>query len=220
MKKQIPLILLSLVLCGCKPDPNAIKSKTKIAEYHLKYNEVVLDWSKNCFSHNGYDIKIPEKWGAGILGVRDRFRDEINCHDIQFSYDLYEKEFYSGNKERFTQFCELKKINEEKKNEIFYINTNKIDIESKILIKDELIDDYYFKVDFFENFNNFCYFKIAKNDVNQIRSGPYNQINVKLKYFQHYDSTNTFEIDKNKDGLNDIGFYSDVSIAYNPENEI
>lgn len=221
MKKFIILTFIPLILCGCgEQDPNAIKYQNHVADYRVHYNEVVLNWGNNTFTHNDYTIYIPEKWGAGILGKRDRFRDEINCHDIEFAYEVLENVLYSGETTKFANFKELKEISSESKEEIFYINTNLIDIDSKLLIKDEYIDDYYFKVDFFENFNNFCYFKISKHDISQIKSGSYNQINVKLKYLLHIDGTKTFKIDAEKDGLNDIGYYSDVSIAYNPENSV
>ena len=102
-----------------------------------------------------------------------------------------------------------------KKDKIFEISVVGLDIDSKITVKDELINDCYFKYDTNPGFYNFCYFKIAKNDVNQLKAGYFNQINVRLDYLEHYDEAVSFKIHED-DGLNDVGYYSDVAIVHNP----
>ena len=81
---------------------------------------------------------------------------------------------------------------------------------------DELVNDYYFKYDTNETFYNYCYFKIAKNDINQLKDGYFNQINVQLEYEHHVDNALSFIIQEN-DGLNNVGVYDKVSISHNPD---
>ena len=218
MKRALTITLLlsyPLVACGPSDDdvnPNSIVT-TNVVAY---YKDVILDWDNNTFAHNGYVITIPAKWGFGIQGIRENFK-EYDPHDIVFKYVIKNGKTYGGEEVIETDFKELVYESPITNDSIFEINTTNLDIDSKILIKDELINDCYFKYDFNADFYNYCYFKMAKNDINQLKTGAFNQINVKLKYLQHIDSALSFAIDSEKDGLNNVGFYSNVSIAYNPD---
>ncbi len=213
---QLSMLLASLCsLVSCNHSDDDIQdSSEKIVKATFK--QVELDWQTNTFKHGEYVIEIPEKWKMGFLGQRDKFK-EYDPHDIEFYYTLVEKKTYGGNVFYETFFSELKKVDPKEKEKIFEITTAGLDIDSKLLVKDELANDYYFKYDTNTDFYNYCYFKIAKNDVNQLKNGYFNQINVKLKYYYHVDEALSF-VTTTSDGLNYIGKYSDVSISHNPDN--
>jgi hypothetical protein len=207
--------LLAFALTGCSHNPSDVKSTNNQKETKY-YSDVKLDWDASSFTVDEYTIAIPEKWGLGINGKKEIF-EKYNPHDIIFKYILTTTITYGGVEDVVASFDELEKKNPKEQTRIFELNVSNIDIDSKILVKDELRDDLYFKYDFAENFNNYCYFKISKNDVSQLKSKKYNQINVKLKYYEHIDSTYSFIYNEEKDGLNNIGYYSDVSIINNPD---
>ena len=129
--------------------------------------------------------------------------------------DYINATFYGGEVIRAGLFDELVHKDSESLRKIFKISTVGLDIDSKMFIKDELVNDCYFKYDTNESFYNNCYFKMAKNDVSQLKEGYFNQINVKLKYYKHIDSSLNFIIAEEKDGLNNIRVYSEVSISHN-----
>lgn len=203
-------------MTSCTHDDNDIKDRVVLDTIVAHYDTVELNPEFNYFSHNGYTIAIPEKWGFEINGQKSKFK-EYDPHDIEFSYTLKELTTYGGDTRIEAFFKELKYIKPTKNNMIFEISVVGIDIDSKLFVKDEWVDDCYFKYDFNPTFYNFCYFKMARNDINQLKDGYYNQINVKLDYFTHVDEMCTFAIDKEKDGLNNIGYYSNVSISHNPD---
>ncbi len=207
------LTLSSLIACSHSDDDIKNQTSERIVVY---YNDVDLNWNSNTFSHGDYTINIPDKWGWGIEGKREKFV-EYDPHDIEFVYTLITKTTYGGDVLFETNFDELVYKKPTELNSIFEISTIDIDIDSKLFIKDELVNDCYFKYDSNLEYYNYCYFKISKNDITQLKSGSFNQINVKLKYYKHIDSSYSFMIDEEKDGLNNIGFYSDVSISYNPD---
>jgi len=218
MKKVVIPIIMSVSLftmAGCSHSENDIND-TKHKSVTALYNEVKLDWSTNTFTHDGFTIDIPERWGYGILGRREKFVN-YNPHDVEYKYIIETKTTYGGDVFEDGVFDELVHKEPESMSRFFEIKTVGLDIDSKVLVKDELIDDCYFKYDMNPDFDNFCYFKMAKNDINQLKQGYFNQINVKLKYDRHIDSSLTFALDEEKDGLNSIGIYSDVSISYNPD---
>lgn len=220
MKKELIKITIFVsavcfFVCSCSHNDDDIKTSSVIETIIAHYNEVTLDWDNNTFTHNGYVVEIPEKWGWEIKGVRSKFKD-YNPHDIEFSYNIVSNITYGGSAFEAPSFKELKYIKPSEKNKLFEISTVGLDIDSKLLVKDELLNDYYFKYDSNPDFYNFCYFKIAKNDVNQLKEGYFNQINVQLKYEEHIDSALSF-ITEIKDGLNDIGIYDQVSISHNPD---
>lgn len=214
MMSAVALLAVPL-LTACQHSDEDIKTQTKTS-VEVFFNEVDLDWDTNTFVHNGYTINIPEKWGVGVLGKRELFQG-YDPHDIKFVYTLIKNTTYGGDV-FYTEaaFEKLVKEDVSKKDKIFEIPTIGMDIDSKLLVKDELANDYYFKYDTNVDYYNHCYFKIAKNDVNQLKDGYFNQINVRLKYLVHVDSALSFEI-KEADGLNDVGYYSDVSISHNPD---
>ncbi len=202
------------LLTGCSHADTDIKETIKKTIVSTNYSEVQLDWNLNTFTHGEYTINIPNTWGAGIKGRIERFK-EMDPHDIEFSYTILEQLTYGGDVVVNSKFNELVEHEPKKVNKIFEINVTSIDLESKLIVKDELVNDYYFNYDFNENLYNTCCFKIAKNDVNQLKDGYFNQINVRLDYLIHYDDAMSFVVSE-KDGMNNIGNYSDVSIVHNP----
>ena len=205
--------LFSLAACSHSDDEVKTHEYEKVVAY---YNEVTLDWSTNTFTHNDYTIVIPDKWGYGIKGQRDKFK-EYDPHDIEFCYKIDTQTTYGGTISKEGLFDELIYVKPESIERIFEISVVGLDIDSKLFIKDEFVNDCYFKYDSNPSFNNYCYFKMAKNDINQLKEGYFNQINVKLKYYQHIDDSCDFLIAEEKDGLNNIGIYSNVSISHNPD---
>ena len=223
MKKRIKSLTIPTLAFACclitscfKHSPDDIETVFKPTDVTAYYNEVTIDWDSNTFTHDGFTISIPEKWGAGFYGKRSLFK-KYNPHDIKFCYSLQKKITYGGEEVYVASFDELVKVEPKQETKIFDISTVGLDIDSKILVKDELINDCYFKYDTNNDFDNFCYFKIAKNDVNQLKEGYFNQISVKLRYLIHIDNSLSFAISEGKDGLNEIGYYSDVSISHNPD---
>lgn len=216
-KKILPISLLIPVfaLAGCSHSENDIK-KSEGEVITAYYNEVSLDWTNNTFCHGEYVIEIPEKWGWGIKGKRSSF-EEYDPHDIEFKYTVTTYVTYGGETSKKAVFEELIYREPEKSSSIFEIGVVDLDIDSKLLVKDEWINDCYFKYDTNSDFYNFCYFKMAKNDINQLKEGYFNQINVKLDYYKHVDSSKSFVISEGKDGLNNVGCYSNVSISHNPD---
>lgn len=208
----LPFAVVSLVSCKHADDDIASTSSKTIKVY---YTDVVLDWDHNTFTHGDFRVSIPEKWGAGVLGQRSKFV-EYDPHDIVFSYDLITSKTYGGDTLYKAEFKELEKENPKKVDKLFEISVVGIDIDSKLLVKDELVDDCYFKYDTNEDFYNYCYFKMAKNDIKQLKDGYYNQINVRLDYYIHIDKCLSFVVSE-KDGLNTVGAYSEVSISHNPD---
>lgn len=91
-----------------------------------------------------------------------------------------------------------------------------IDLDSKLLIQDELANDYYFKYDFNNDYNNFCYFRMDKNDVNQLKSGAMNEIRLDLVVLTHIDGSSSFKL-RNDDGVTEAGYYSNVGVYFNSE---
>lgn len=202
-------------MVSCSHSDDEVKTKT-YEKVSVFYNEVKLDWESSTFSHNDYVITIPDKWGFGIDGQKDKFM-KYDPHDIQFKYKVETTTTYGGTISKTGVFDELVYENPKTASELFEISVVGMDIDSKLFVKDELKNDYYFKYDSNDKFNNFCYFKISKNNINQLKEGYFNQINVKLAYYKHIDSSCSFIIDEEKDGLNNIGHYSDVSISHNPD---
>lgn len=215
LSKLLIACLALLPVAGCSHSDEDVK-ETASSVIRAYYNEVDLDWEASTFSHDGYTITIPDKWGWGFNGSKEYFL-EYDPHDIEFNYRVTTYITYGGVSYSAASFGSLEHIKPTESSKIFEIITSRLDIDSKILVKDELIDDCYFKYDSNTDFYNYCYFKMPKNDVNQLKEGYYNQINVKLKYYTHIDSSYSFKIAAEKDGLNNIGYYSEVSIAHNPD---
>lgn len=208
-------ILISLLLISMTSACAPYITDKKKTEHKLNYKEVSLNWDDNTFTHGENVLSIPENWGYGINGQRSKFQS-YDCHDIQFVYFETIISYSDATVKTELEFNELVKIAPEEKEKIFEINTTNLNVDSKIIIKDELIDDCYFLYDLNEDFTNRCYFKIARTYIDEIKTGNFNQINVKLKYYVHYDGSCSFKINEFDDGLNDIGYYSSVSIVYNP----
>lgn len=55
---------------------------------------------------------------------------------------------------------------------------------------------------------------MAKNDVNQLKSGAMNEVRLKLKVLTHIDGEKSFKL-RNDDGVIDAGYYSNVGVYYN-----
>lgn len=218
MKKLIlsaAAILSITSLVGCSHSEDDVKTRvSKVVRVY--YDAIVLDWDAGTFTHGEYTIAIPDKWGFGVWGQKERFK-EYDPHDIEYAYTLETRTTYGGSVSSVASFEELVYKKPDEASRIFEINTVGVDIDSKLFVKDELVNDCYFKYDVNHDFYNFCYFKIAKNDVNQLKEGYFNQINVKLKYYKHVDSSHSFMVAEEKDGLNNVGYYCEVSISHNPD---
>lgn len=205
----------AFVLVGCSHSETDIKS-SGVETITVYYKDVSLDWSDHSFSHGGYTITIPEEWGYGIKGKRSLF-EGYDPHDIEFKYTVTTYVTYGGESSKKAEFKELIYREPKKHSNIFEISVVGLDLDSKVLVKDEWVNDCYFKYDTNADFYNFCYFKMAKNDINQLKEGYFNQINAKLDYYSHIDSSKSFVILEEKDGLNNVGCYSNVFISHNPD---
>ena len=135
----IPVICLTLL--SCKHKDTDVKNELLVNTINVYYNVVQLDWNTNTFIHNENTIYIPEKWGFEIAGQRSKFVNR-NPHDIMFSYYIYKVITYGGTEYYRTEFKELVYKKPQEKKSIFEISTVGLDIDSKLLVKDELVNDY------------------------------------------------------------------------------
>ena len=209
-----------LVLFGCEnnvQDPNEIKLVGEWEKYKLSLLEIELNWDESYFIHDSKKIDIPSEWK--VLGITQKKSDynDFDKHDLVFQYKKRKKLYFGGHSTYDIEFSDIdhEKPNEEK-NVYFNINILKLDIESKVLIQDEHLNDYYFKYDFNDDYNNFCYFKMAKNDILQLKLGSFNEIRLTLDVLNHYDGTKSFKL-KNEDGITSVGYYKNVGIYFNPD---
>jgi len=215
----ITLGTMNLSACGLiEHDPNDIKSISEWTEVDAYYNQIELNWIESFFVHNSLRINIPETWPWSSEGAADKRSDfdGYDKHDLLYEYRKRTTTYYSGDQSIETEFRDLDHENPEESVKNFQINITSIDIDSKLLIQDELINDYYFKYDTNAEYYNYCYFKIAKNDVNQLKSGTFNEIRLSLVVLTHLDSSTSFKL-KAEDGISEVGYYSDVGIYFNPD---
>lgn len=215
MKKIITILVFVVLLfvTGCSdPDPNAIKSSSNL-DINAKYNEIELYWEESYFLYDSIRVDIPEDWFG--WGQKSDF-DEFDKHDLIYQFKLTTITYYSGEEEFETELIDLDQENPTETTVNFLINVLEIDIDSKILIQDEFANDYYFKYDFNDEYYNYCYFKIAKNDVNQLKDGDFNEIRLDLIIYTHIDGSKSYKV-KNEDGVTEVGYYDNVGIYLNPE---
>lgn len=216
--KLVFMIILfsSIFLVACvevEHNPNDVKSTSKWADVDVKYNQIELYWGESYFIHDSNRIDIPDDWFG--YGKKTDFND-LNKRDLIYQYKLRTITYWSGESSIERR---LRDIDHEKPLEgtvNFKISVIGIDIESKLLIQDEFVNDYYFKYDFDSLYNNYCFFRIAKNDINQLKSGAMNEIRLDLVIFTHIDGSKSFKV-KNDDGVNETGVYSNVGVYFNPE---
>jgi hypothetical protein len=198
-----------------------VKSVGETVTISAKYDEIILNWEESYFIHDDYTIDIPSDWnpkGFFDWHIDKSEFDDVNKHDINYQYEKTMKTSWGGDTWYETEFLDL--INEDE-SEIelnFCINVKQIDLDSKILIQDEVMNDDYFKYDLNNDYYNYCYFKIAKNDVDQLKDGSFNEIRLSLVTLLHYDDSKSFKV-RIEDGIANVGYYSDVGIYYNPDNE-
>jgi hypothetical protein len=208
------LVLLVLSACGkVEHNPNDVKSLDKWINVDVKYTQIELHWEESYFIHDSLRVDIPDDWSG--YGKKADF-DDLNKHDLIYQYKKRTVTYWSG---KSTIETELRDIDHEKPKEStvnFKISVFNIDIDSKLLIQDELKNDYYFKYDLNDEYNNYCYFKIAKNDLNQLKSGAMNEIRLDLVILIHIDGTKSFKTRK-EDGVTETGYYKNVGVYYNPE---
>lgn len=207
-------MVLLVFITGCdsnetNTDVEKYGSWEKVSVY---YTDIQLNWEQNYFVHNGVEINIPEDW----FGDEKKDFDDLNKHDLTYEYKIRENVLKNGEKVVEAKFADLDHSSPKESIENFSIKTLSLDIDSKILTQDEFANDYYFKYDFNEDYNNYCYFKISKNDINQLKSGSFNEIKLSLRTFEHIDNTKSFQV-KEEDGIPNVGYYSKVKIYSNPD---
>jgi hypothetical protein len=210
MKKiVVSLIAFSMFLTLTACYPQVIDSK----QYDVNNSQISLHRDELYFIHDGLEISIPDS-KLGNASDPKRIGD---ADDLKFQYTRYTKKNKDG-----TTFEEgvLNDIDHEppkKEQRTFEINLINVDIESKLLLIDEIKNDYYFMFDFgdAENYKNVCRFKLGINDVNQIKSDNFNGIAVTLEICKHYAGTESFSI-TTSDGINDVNTnFKDVKPMYN-----
>lgn len=216
LKKAISIMMIGIVLVmsGCgEQNPKTITDNGDWDDKNVTLNEIELFWEEGYFIHNSLRVDIVEDWSG--IGKKSDF-DDLDKHDLIYQYKVKTISYYDGSTEIVT---ELKDIDHEppEEREIHFIYAlNFFDLESKLLIQDELANDYYLKIDFIDGYNNFCYIRMSKNDVNQLREGSFNEIQGFLMFLHHVDGTISYKV-KTEDGLINVGYYDEVKIYYNPE---
>lgn len=222
MKKLQRLLILIIVFIGgialsaCGPvdhDPNEVKTYGDWINVDAYYDEIELNWELSYFVHETLRVDIPQDWSG--WGQKSDF-DDLDKHDLVYQYKKRTKTYYSNDTTIETELRDLDHENPTESIVNFHINVVDIIIESKLLIQDEYVNDYYFKYDFNKDYNNHCYFRIAKNDVSQLQSGSFNEIRLNLTILTHIDGSRSFKL-KTEDGITEVGYYNSVGIYFNPD---
>lgn len=206
----------SITLSACGPvdhDPNDIKNSGNWIDVDVKYNQIELHWDESYFIHDSLRVDIPNDWFG--YGQKSDF-DDLNKHDLIYQYKKKTTTYWSGETLTETQLRDIDHEHPSESTVNFKISIVDVDLDSKLLIQDELANDYYFKYDFNNDYNNFCYFRMAKNDVNQLKSGAMNEIRLDLVVLTHIDGSSSFKL-RNDDGVTEAGYYSNVGVYFNSE---
>ncbi|MDD3106182.1 MAG: hypothetical protein PHP65_00035 [Bacilli bacterium] len=217
MKIFLTIIVLffGVVLVSCKSvehAPNEVKTYGNWINVDTYYDEIELNWEQSYFVHETLRVDIPQDWFG--WGHKSDF-DDLDKHDLVYQYKKRTITYYSNDTTVETELRDLDYENPTESTVNLHISVVGINVESKLLIQDEFINDYYFKYDFNNDYNNHCYFCIAKNDVNQLQSGSYNEIRLNLTILTHIDGSKSFKL-KTEDGITEVGYYSSVGIYFNP----
>lgn len=222
IKKLEKAIFLAMVILGsaaiasCEPiyhDPSEIREYGSWTNVNAYFDEIELNWSESYFIHETLRIDIPENWNG--WGKKSDF-DDLDKHDLVYQYKKRNVTYYSGSSKIETSLLDLDHENPDESTMNFHISIVNINIDSKLLIQDELVNDYYFKYDFNSEYYNHCYFRIAKNDINQLKSGSYNEIRLDLVVLLHIDESKSFKL-KTEDGITEVGYYNNLGIYFNPD---
>ena len=201
-------LVFGLVSCDSQHSETDVKEYGHWEKISVHYTEIELNWEADYFVHDGLKIDIPETW----LGDEKEDFDNYNKHDLVYQYQKKTDVLYNGDTKTQVKFDDLDHEKPEEVSEYFSINVTLLDLDTKILIQDELKNDYYFN----QEYNNFCYFKIAKNDIGQLKGGAFNEIRLKLDVLKHVDNTKSFKVQV-EDGVTDVGYYDEVDIYNNPD---
>lgn len=211
----ITISLLSFV-SACSEidhDPNDVKTEGNWTNVDAYYNQIELFWDEGYFLHESIIIEIPDNWGG--WGKKSDF-DNLDKHDLIYQYKKRSIEYYSGEIETETLLRDLDHEHPTESTLNFHVSMIGINIDAKVLIQDEYANDYYFKYDFNPDFTNYCYFRIPKNDVNQLKQGSFNEIRVDLIILTHIDGSKSFKL-RNDDGITEVGYYGNIGIVFNPD---
>jgi len=218
--KSIVLFCVALVfglsLFACTPvehDPTDIKEYGLWVDVDAKYNEIELHWDENDFIHDSLRIDFLDDWVG--YGQKSDF-DLLDKHDLVYQYQRRTVTFYSDDTDVEVKFIDIDHENPVESTINIHISVIDLDIDSKLLIQDELMNDYYLRYDFNLDYYNYCYFKIAKDDVNQLKSGSFNEIRLDLVIITHIDGSKSFKL-RTDDGIIEVGYYDNVGIYFNPE---
>ena len=210
------VLFFGVVLVGCgsiEHDPNEIKTYGDWINVDAYYDEIELNWELSYFVHETLRVDIPQDWFG--WGHKSDF-DDLDKHDLVYQYKKRTITYYSNDTTVETELRDLDHEDPTESTVNLHISVVGIIIESKLLIQDEFANDYYFKYDFNSDYNNYCYFRIAKNDVSQLQSGSFNEIRLNLTILSHIDGSKSFKL-KTEDGITEVGFYSSVGIYFNPD---
>lgn len=209
-------LISSLVMVGCGSvdhSPNEVKTYGSWNNVDAYYSEIELNWEQSYFIHETLRVDIPEDWSG--WGKKSDF-ENLNKHDLIYQYKKRMITYYSNETKIETQLRDLDHEKPIESTVNFHISVVDINIDSKVLIQDELLNDYYFKYDFNNEYYNYCYFRMSKNDINQLKSGNFNEIRLNLIILTHIDGSKSFKL-KTEDGIADVGHYSSVGIYFNPD---